>query len=89
MRKFVAFAILPSPGLTQMIDLKFTALMDFLARLRGQYPQKIESGGAEEFVPYEDVREVATKKIEESDACGPTATPVEGGNLGAPDGRRE
>ena len=48
-----------------MIDLKFTALMDFLARLRGQYPQKIESGGAEEFVPYEDVREVATKKIEE------------------------
>ena len=45
-----------------MIDLKFTALMDFLARLRGQYPQKIESGGAEEFVPYEDVREVATKK---------------------------
>ena len=63
-----------------MIDLKFTALMDFLARLRGQYPQKIESGGAEEFVPYEDVREVATKKSKSSDVCGPTATPVEGGN---------
>ncbi|MEF3367817.1 hypothetical protein V3H18_14885 [Methylocystis sp. 9N] len=72
-----------------MIDIKFTALMDFLAWLRAQYPQKNESGGAEEFVPYEDVRGTAAGKIQESGASGPAATPVEGGGLNAADGRRE
>ena len=72
-----------------MIDLKFTALMDFLAWLRAQYPQKNESGGAEEFVPYEDVRGTAAGKIQESGASGLPAPPVEDGNLDAPDGRRE
>ncbi|MGD9544760.1 MAG: hypothetical protein AB7F41_06990 [Methylocystis sp.] len=55
-----------------MIDLKFTALMDFLAFLRGQYPQKIESGGAEEFVPYEDVRASETEPGAESKAVSDT-----------------
>lgn len=72
-----------------MIDLKFTALMDFLAWLRAQYPQKNESGGAEEFVPYEDVRGTAAGKIQEPGACSPAATPVEAGNLNATDGRPE
>lgn len=72
-----------------MIDIKFTALMDFLAWLRAQYPQKNESGGAEEFVPYEDVRGTTAGKIQESGACGAAATPVENGSLNTADGRRE
>lgn len=72
-----------------MIDLKFTALMDFLAWLRAQYPQKNESGGAEEFVPYEDVRGTTPGKIQESGAHGPAANLVEGRNRNASDGGRE
>jgi hypothetical protein len=66
-----------------MLDLKFTALMDFVAWLRGQYPKKIESGGAEEFVPYEDIREAKAEKVEPSDAYAPVATPVDAESLSA------
>lgn len=72
-----------------MIDLKFTALMDFLAWVRGQYPQKTESGGAEEFVPYEDVRQARAEKDEASDACAPVATPVDPASLSARTDRPE
>ena len=72
-----------------MIDLKFTALMDFLAWVRGQYPQKTESGGAEEFVPYEDVRRAASEKVEESNAPEAPTTHVGGQNLDTRDDRRE
>jgi hypothetical protein len=60
-----------------MIDLKFMALMDFVAWLRGQYPSRTESGGAEEFVPYEDVRQARAEKVEASDAPAPASAPLD------------
>jgi hypothetical protein len=57
-----------------MIDLKFLALMDFVAWLRGQYPSKTESGGAEEFVPYEDARQGKAEKADGSDAYTSAST---------------
>ena len=76
-------------GLTEVIDIKFTALMDFVARLRGRHPRRTESDGAEEFVPYEDIREAAIGNVEASVTDVPTATTVEPVNLSAHSGRRK
>ncbi len=59
-----------------MIDLKFMAVMDFVAWLQGRYPRKTESGGAEEFVPYEDARQAEAEIVEASDADAPASAPV-------------
>ncbi len=59
-----------------MIDLKFMALMDFVAWLQGRYPRKTESGGAEEFVPYEDARHASEEIVEASDAHAPASAPA-------------
>jgi hypothetical protein len=66
-----------------MIDLKFLALMDFVAWLRGQYPRKIESGGAEEFVPYEDARQGNAEKADTSDAYTSASTSVDEAGMSA------
>jgi hypothetical protein len=60
----------------QMIDLKFMAVMDFVAWLQGRYPRKTESGGAEEFVPYEDARHADAEIVEAPDADAPASAPV-------------
>ncbi|HEY8163211.1 MAG TPA: hypothetical protein VIF34_13225 [Methylocystis sp.] len=54
-----------------MLDLKFTALLDFLTWLRGQQPEEIKSLTEEElFVPYE--------KVDANKADATATLPVEG-----------
>ncbi len=48
-----------------MLDIKWTGLLDFLAWLRGQYPEPPKSLGEEElFVPYTKPCDSETEKLE-------------------------
>lgn len=44
-----------------MLDLAFTALLDFLAKVRGKRSEKEETA-CEEFVPYQPTGEISSQK---------------------------
>ncbi len=57
-----------------MLDLAYTALLDFLAWLRGRGPEEVKSlDEGELFVPYEKASEAQTEKAE----AAKTNAPVE------------
>ncbi len=64
-----------------MLDIKFTALLDFLAWLRGRYPESPKSLGEDElFVPYEKPCGAETEKLETLKTDRPTSPPLDSGS---------